>query len=304
MASYSIKDHIFAPYRGGLLTVMLAAISISALVILVACAIISLSSKPKHDKPREITGIEQARQMFHDFLSADSPESKAVFVSGGNSLIPSMRNYYNRADTDRMLQQGSLESDYEFPATQAIYGLDRTWSNIKLSNPLYQGESAVLAYTYTDKSHDKSMPVFFHARKDGAPLLDWEAYIQEKDSVLNTFCSSPGQQVKLFRLLMRRVQLTDAPDCDSQVLGLTLRDLSGRQAGPRAIVRPQDAAYTKLAKNVTWGRDYIATVSLAWRFTGDGRTPEIKIDDFINWGFAEAPTPDRQTTSTNNYLGK
>lgn len=232
--------------------------------------------------PRRLTAgwAEGALSAWQAFARAGTVEEKLAHVVDAERVGPALRAFYAaHPGSDEAWAARDFRPLAGTPEDQQR-GLMALGSSPKTST-----ERAVILFLRTTPPKEGD---------DGAPaeskprfLLDWETYIQERESLVETFLNNPASPRRTFRLAVERVHVFDdagPPPGQAEALGLKLRTPSGLLL-PQVAVLPADSPlFARIDTQLRWGRPAYATLQLAWD-PAASPLPRVMVSDFICWHF-------------------
>lgn len=223
---------------------------------------------------------EGALAAWQAFARAETAEEKLTHVVDAERVGPALRAFY-------AAHPGSddIWADREFKPLAGTPEDQRRGLIALGSPPKTSEERAVILFLRTtppkegeEGTSDEGRPRFF---------LDWETYIQERESLVEAFLNDPAAPRRTFRLAVERVHVFDdaGPAAGrAEALGLKLRTPSGLLLPQVAILPADSPLFERIDAQLRWGMPAYATLQLAWD-PAASPLPRVMVSDFICWHF-------------------
>lgn len=232
--------------------------------------------------PRRLTAgwTEGAMAAWQAFARAETVEEKLIHVVDAKRVGPALHAFY--------AENPGLDETWAAREFKPLAGTpdDLRRGLIALGSPPKTRQERALILFFRTTPPEETQGATGDAVSSRF-LLDWETYIQERESLVEGFLNEPAAPRRTFRLAVERVHVFDdaGPAAGrAEALGLKLRTPSGLLLPQMAILPADSPLFERIDTQLRWGMPAYATLQLAWE-KGAGPLPQVMVSDFVCWHF-------------------
>lgn len=215
------------------------------------------------DKDKIPADCKAAVTALKQFLAATTVDERLRYTLGGKAMKPQMERYYQQAA--------------EKPETEARIDFVRTDPNTELGS----GRHCVLSLE--SEAWEFAVPVMLEEKADGFKV-DWVAFVEFKDRLLERFFKSPSTEPLRFRVGIQRVHYFEdgVPNISSKDCFLISPAPPNSFQGHVFLEKDSELA-KKLRVSMPWEDHQWAMVELEWKKKGQQQWVELKKVPQMHW---------------------